>query len=336
MGDVIHALPALTDAKKNQPDLTFDWVVEKSFAEIPKWHLAVNRVIEIEFRKWRKIPLKAFQEGQWQAFYRALTQETYDYVIDAQGLLKSAFFTLLAKGKRFGFDKHSAREPYAALFYQKSIAVSKNLHAVTRLRQLFAQIFGYTCPEGLPDYGIIQNGFLQNSAPLVSTPYVVFLHGTTWETKLWPVAYWQELGHLLTQQGMSVYLPWGNLVEKERAEAIAGTHQKIHVLPTMSLSELAVLLAKANAVVSVDTGLAHLAAALAVPTYSIYGPTNPSLTGTLGLHQHHLNARFSCAPCLQKVCTYKGASVVTPACFGEITPQMLSAIVASQIQAKQV
>lgn len=333
MGDVIHALPALTDAKNAMPDLIVDWVVEKNFAPILKWHPAVNQVIEIEFRKWRKTPWKSAWEGKWKSLYRALRQENYDYVIDAQGLMKSVFLCFLAKGKRFGFDVSSVREPLAAVFYHQKIGVSKNLHAVTRLRQLFSKVLGYPCPNDLPNYGIAENFLSTNKNDLLALmsskgvrlegPFVVFLHGTTWETKLWPEGYWQKLGQLLSEKNIPICIPWGNLVEKERAERIAGNNEKIQVLSSMSLFELATLLSKAKAVVAVDTGLAHLSAALAVPTFSIYGPTNAKLTGTIGLNQHHLAAEFSCSPCLQKKCTYTGQSAVKPACFSGITPEII-------------
>lgn len=319
MGDVIHTLPALTDAHRAFPDFSFDWVVEKNFAQIPSWHPAVDRVIELEFRKWRKAPWKALSEGHWQRFYSAITERRYDYVIDAQGLFKSAWIALLAKGKRFGLDRHSAREPLATLLYTRRINVPKNLHAVTRTRQLFAESLGYPCPTQLPDYGISKQ-FSNGAAP---SPYVMFLQGTTWKTKLWPDRYWRKLAQLLAHTGVSVYIPWGDALEKARAEKIAAHQPHVQVLPSMSLFELANHLANAKGVVAVDTGLAHLACALAVPTITLYGPTNPALTGTLGTHQIHINARFGCAPCLQEKCTYLGASVITPACFAQITPEVV-------------
>lgn len=321
MGDVIHTLPALTDAKRALPEAVFDWVIEKNFAQIPTWHPALGRVIEIEFRKWRKIPWQTFREGKWQQFYRNLTETTYDYVIDAQGLFKSALIAFSAKGKKFGLNGHSAREPLASFFYHHRMDVPKNLHAVQRLRQLFSCVLDYSCPQTPPDYGIAQK-FSSLSHALQTQPYVVFLHGTTWETKLWPNNHWQKLAYLLGEKNLAIYVPWGNSEEKERAEEISVSHENAHVLPPMQLSELAELLANAKAVIAVDTGLAHLAAALAVPTITLYGPTNPHFTGTMGLQQSHLASQFSCAPCLQEKCTYKAAQSHThPPCFAEITPE---------------
>lgn len=316
LGDVIHTLPALTDAAKMLPGVAFDWVVEKNFSPIPAWHPAVNRVIPIQLRKWRKSPLKAIWGGDWQRFYHDLTKHHYDVIIDAQGLLKSAVLSVLAKGNRYGLDSTCVRERYAAFFYTHRIFVPKNRHAVTRLRSLFAQIFNYPMVSDLPDYGIAQKF---NHKP-AKEAYVVFLHGTTWATKLWPERYWQDLAQRLVVHQLSVYLPWGNTQEKQRAENIARNHPNIHVLPQLELIELAQVLLQAKGVVAVDTGLGHLSAALAVPTLSLYGPTHPDLTGTLGLNQTHQAAQFSCAPCLQAVCRYPGNSFVKPACFEAISP----------------
>ena len=97
LGDVIHTLPALTDAAAAIPGITFDWVVEEGFAEIPAWHPAVDTVIPIALRRWRKHPWRDFRGPQWRACRQALRRQHYDAVIDAQGLLKSVFVARLVK-----------------------------------------------------------------------------------------------------------------------------------------------------------------------------------------------------------------------------------------------
>lgn len=88
MGDVIHTLPALTDAQQAIPGLCVDWVVEEGFAQIPSWHSAVDRVIPIAIRRWRKNLLSAQTRQEWRSFKQRLHQERYDAVIDAQDYLK--------------------------------------------------------------------------------------------------------------------------------------------------------------------------------------------------------------------------------------------------------
>ncbi len=311
LGDVIHTLPALTDAQKHYPQLQCDWVVEEPFAEIPAWHPAVKHVIPVALRRWRKQLWQTWSSGTWRQFTQTLTQQYYDKVIDAQGLIKSAFFTYKARGLRCGLDRHSAREPLAALAYQQRYAIPKNQHAVTRIRQLFATVLNYPQPDTPPNYGIAKH-FQQQSAQ----PTVIFLHGTTWITKHWPDTYWIALAQRVTAAGLAVRLPWGNSQEYARATKIAAIHPNISVIPKSNLQGIATALAKAQAVVGVDTGLAHLAAALAVPSITLYGATQPARTGTYGQQQKHLQAHFPCAPCLSKKCTYSGSS---NACYEDLS-----------------
>ena len=88
LGDVIHALPALTDAARALPGIRFDWVVEEGFAEIPAWHPAVDRVIPVAIRRWRKNLWQTFRSGEWKRFKDRVREQRYDLVIDAQGLFK--------------------------------------------------------------------------------------------------------------------------------------------------------------------------------------------------------------------------------------------------------
>lgn len=318
LGDVIHTLPALTDAARVFPDIRFDWVVEESFAEIPAWHPAVDRVIPVAVRRWRKHPLKARQSGEWQAFTRTISSTGYDAVIDAQGLFKSAFLCRFARSPVHGLDWKSAREPLAGLFYDNRHPVPWGRHAVLRVRELFAQALGYRLPEeasGPSDgatrasaatYGLDHARVLATAAhqPDTSRPYLVFLHGTTWATKHWPETYWRQLAERASAHGWAVRLPWGSITEHERADRIVAGIPGASVLPRLTLTDLAAELAEARACVAVDTGLGHLAAALDVPTLSLFGPTNPGYTGAWGQRQHHLASDFGCAPCLRKTCNH--------------------------------
>lgn len=326
LGDVIHTLPALTDAKKAIPDIQFDWVVEEGFAEIPSWHPAVSKVIPVAIRRWRKHLWQTWKTGEWRAFKQQIRYQSYDLVIDAQGLLKSAWLTRYAKAAVAGLDKASAREPMASRFYQYGYSVPWGQHAVERVRQLFAQALHYNLPETIGDYGLDRQRVLTDLTAV--TPYVVFLHGTTWATKHWPERYWRLLAEKLNATGYSVKLPWGNEQEKARAERIAQGLKNVEVLPKLNLKGVAQLLANADKCVAVDTGLGHLAAALDVPTISLFGPTNPTLTGAYGKEQVHLTGRYpACIACLKKVCSYpvteqdKQALILPdeqPVCFSQI------------------
>lgn len=313
LGDVIHTLPALTDAAEAIPGIKFDWVVEESFAEVPRWHSRVETVIPVALRRWRKTPLATLCSQEWRDFKAQLGHSRYDAVIDAQGLVKSAWLTRYAKGMRFGLDKHSAREPLASLFYNRKLPIAKEQHAVERVRQLFAAALGYTVPQRTGDYQIDRT-----QLPDVDqqSNYLVFLHGTTWPTKHWPENYWRDLACIAAEQGLAIMLPWGNDIEKQRAERIAASAGNVKVLPRMSLGPLATVLAGARAVVSVDTGLAHLSAALDTSNITLYGPTKPALVGTYGNNQIHLEAK-------NYTLDNTGHSQVEPAIFAPLTPEVV-------------
>ena len=282
MGDVIHTLPALTDAQKAIPNIQFDWVVEEAFAEIPRWHSAVNRVIPVAIRRWRKHLFKRQTWREWQDYVKQLREEEYDAVIDAQGLIKSAVLvTKQARGTKYGYDKHSVREGLSSWFYDKTFSIAYQQHAVERIRKLFAEALGYALPQTIGDYGIAPH-FAKHSEN--STAYMVAIHATTRADKHWKEAYWEELIRSVTMQGLSVHLPWGNAEEKARAERLAKISADVVVLPKLTLAEIA----NAKVVVSVDTGLSHLTAALDKPNVILYGATDPKLIGAYGKNQHYL------------------------------------------------
>lgn len=283
-GDLIHTLPAVTDAVKAKPGITFDWVAEEAFVEVPGWHPAVADTIPVALRRWRKNWRRAVVSGELSAFFGRLRAHEYDCVIDAQGLLiKSALIARLAKGPRHGLSWSAAREPAASLLYSHRHAIARSRHAIERIRQLFAEALGYSYDPLRLDYGI---GGAHLSSPLDDVGYWVFLHGTTWPTKRLADEQWIALGKIAAAQGHRIYLPWGNAAEKRTAEIIATHCSNAQVLPRLSLTALAGILAQARGVIGVDTGLAHLGAALDIPGVTLYSVTFPALTGARGSHQY--------------------------------------------------
>ncbi len=276
LGDVIHNLPVVTDLARAVPGIQIDWVSEAPYSDITSLHPAVDFALKVHLRWlkkswWRDAPWLQLEKDR-----QALVEQDYDIVLDTQGLLKSAMVSRWVEGRRLGFSRQSAREPFASRFYDAGFDVPRDLHAVTRNRMLAAAAFGYEMPATL-DYGIRIDAA---QAPWLGTaPYAVMLHATSRADKQWPQASWVGLGRKLNERGVQVVLPWGSESEKQASEAIAARLDAAVVPPSLSLKEAAGVLAGAWAVVGVDTGLAHLAVALARPTVGIYVTTSPALTG---------------------------------------------------------
>ena len=279
LGDVIHNLPVVSDLRLSLPEAQIDWCVEEAFADIPRLHPAVDQVHPVAIRRWRRQLGSLATWRELGDFRRQLGARPYDFVLDTQGLLKSALITRLAAGRRLGYAAEAAREPLAARFYDATFVIPRNVHAVERNRWLAAAAFDY--PVDLPlDYGI--------SAPAIDSPWltgerrVILLTATSRDDKLWDERSWCTLAQALRERGLTPVLPAGNALERERAERIAAAVEGVIVAPPLTLLQVAALLARARLAIGVDTGLAHLAAALRVPVIALYIATDPALTGVYG------------------------------------------------------
>jgi heptosyltransferase-1 len=278
LGDVVHMLPAITDAAAHFSNLTVDWVVEEGFAAIPTAHPAVRRVIPIALRRWRKSLLSGDTWREIKHFSDEIRADRYDWILDTQGLIKSAAVDFLAHGRRGGHAFTSAREPLAALVLHQQVHAPRELHAIFRNRMLTAAILGYELKQDAsPHYGLA----LPSATEGIALPprYLLALHGTARTEKEYPIAQWKTLIRTIHAAGWPVLLPWGSALEQGRAEILAEAGGQ--VLPRLDLSQLASIIAASSGVVGVDTGLMHLAAALRKPGVGLYPATDPVRFGVL-------------------------------------------------------
>jgi heptosyltransferase-1 len=276
LGDVIHHMPALTEARKARPDATFTWLVEEAFAPLVRLHPAAAQVVPVAWRRWRNSLYAPGTLGEIAGSLRAIRAPRYDLIVDSQGLLRSAIIARLAHGRRHGYDAASIREPLAAMFYDVRHSISRDLHAVQRNRILSGKALGYAS-QGAPDFGL-------DRAALAGAGkrYAMLLHATARTEKQWPEESWIALGRALGRDGIELVLPWGTEPERLRAERIAAGLTGARVPQRASLDAVARLIAGAQFVVGVDTGLLHLAAALGVPLVAIFAGSQPHLTGPVG------------------------------------------------------
>ncbi|TPK89294.1 lipopolysaccharide heptosyltransferase I [Mesorhizobium sp. B2-4-12] len=279
MGDVIHTFPAVEDASLVRPDISFDWCVEEAFAGIVALHPAIGRIHTVAIRRWRKA---LFNGGTWReaaALRRTLRACRYDLVIDAQGLLKSALVARQASTPIAGFDRSSAREPSATLFYDVTYNVPRDLHAIERTRRLFGLALGYQ-----PDLATLNSGIVPPAGTIATIrgKTAFLLHGTSREDKKWPVVDWIGTARLLVERGMTPVTTWSNEREKMVAEAIAKAVPPTMVVPKSPLADIAGVLGRSTLVIGADTGLTHLASGFGLPTVAVFLATEPGLTGPRG------------------------------------------------------
>ncbi|HEV8553543.1 MAG TPA: lipopolysaccharide heptosyltransferase I [Casimicrobiaceae bacterium] len=271
LGDVIHNLPVASDIRRHRPDATIDWVVEEQYTPLVAMHPAVARVIPIALRRWRRSPLSAATWRELSVFRKTLRGHEYDAIVETQGLLKSALVAKLARGPVHGFGRGTAREPLASRLYDATVEFPPEAHKIFRYRSVAARAFGYAVSLEI-DYGI---------APRVSPPriasgrYCLAFHATARAAKLWQEANWIELVRRIEKAGYACILPWGSGEEGARSERIATANSTAIVPPRLALDDMSALIAGAEFVVGVDTGLMHLAAALSRPVVGIFCDSNP-------------------------------------------------------------
>lgn len=320
LGDVIHCLPAIADAAGNCDEIRIDWVVEEAYQAIAEKCEYVDRVIPIALRRWRRRLWDPLVWKEMIQFRQNLQQKSYDLVIDAQGLIKSALVACVAKGSVTGLAGNSAREPLGSLLYQTKISVPKDMHAIKRTRLLFSEALKYSYPDQAAEFGLSVGDKERASQ-------IFLLHGTTWSSKEWPISQWIRLSEMMVEADYEPCLTWGNELEKERCEAIARKVPGVCIIPRLDLEELLSLFAALAGVVTVDTGLGHLAAALGKPVVSVFGATDPKLTGISGSNVTILSDQgMECVPCRKKLCKYKNyqdSSKIYPPCYETISAEIV-------------
>jgi len=281
MGDILHALPAVRALKLGHPDSPLTWVVEPKWVPLLEQNPFVDRIVTLQRESFKGLA----------ASHRALRESSYTFAVDFQGLIKSALVAVAARPTCiYGFDAGQVRERAAAFFYRHKIASSAT-HVVDRNLDLAATA-GAVCdgpavffiPPGSPE-GDLPAGEFVLASPLAG-----------WASKQWPLPHYRALaGRLRSELGIPLVLngppgaPWGPI---EPAIAhYSGLPGLIHATR------------RATAVLGVDSGPLHLAAALAKPGVAIFGPTDPARNGPYGNSLRVLRSAFA-------VTTYKRGAAI--------------------------
>ncbi|HUS05993.1 MAG TPA: glycosyltransferase family 9 protein [Bryobacteraceae bacterium] len=258
MGDVLHALPAVASLKQSFPHSHVTWVIEQKWSALLEGNAFVDRVLSVD-----RGSLSSLLQVRKQ-----LRERRFDFAVEFQGLFKSALVTALARTNSiYGFDRSQVRERIAALFYSHTIK-AKAAHVVDRNLEL-AQMAGATnvirtfqIPPGLPE-GVLPEGDFVLANPLAG-----------WTSKQWPLENYALLGARLKRElklSLVLNVPAWHPLD------IPDTLVNISELPGLIYATR-----RAAAVVGLDSGPMHLAAALRKPGVALFGPTDPARNGPYG------------------------------------------------------
>jgi heptosyltransferase-1 len=256
MGDVIHTLPAAASLKHSIPNSRLTWLIRPRWAPLLEGNLYVDEIIPVE---------RSLAASLTEA--RRLRARRFDLAVDFQGLIQTAALAAAVKpAKLAGFDRNRVRERLAALFYSCEIETRAE-HVVDRNLELAAGVGAsellrtFPLPAGAPEGSLPAGKFILTS-PLAG-----------WGAKQWPMERWSELAALLDIPLVVNGPPDAAPVLKQ----IRGAQVHLSGLPGLIDATR-----RAHAVVGVDSGPLHLAAALAKPGVAIYGPTDPARNGPYG------------------------------------------------------
>lgn len=327
LGDVVQSLPVAMAIRTQMRDAQVDWLVEKPSAPLLRDHPALNRILVS--------PRHEVTQGDGNIFTaltgfgRELRSVTYDAVLDLQGLMKSAMLVALCKAERkIGFK--GGKEPLAAWpLTERLDPYDPDRHALERYLDLLEPL-GLMRPAH-PQFGLEPSqealGRIDRlvGERVEGEPLVVLHPVAKWESKLWPFEHWAELARGLAGQGVRLALS-GSEDDRSVTRAIAGAAgvDVMDLAGRMGLKDLAALLSRADLLVSTDTGVMHLGAALGCPVVALFGPTAHWRTGPYGQGHRVVRLEMDCAPCFKRECD-------DPRCLSGLDPQKVLAEVREAI-----
>jgi heptosyltransferase-1 len=327
LGDVVQSLPVAMAIHTQMPEAEIDWLVEKPSAPLLMGHPALNRVLVS--------PRHEITQGDGNIFTaltgfgRELRSTTYDAVLDLQGLMKSAMLVALCKAElKIGFK--GGKEPLSAWpLTERLDPYDPDRHALERYLDLLEPL-GLMRPAH-PQFGLEPS---EESLARVDEllgqrvegkPLIVLHPMAKWESKLWPQKHWAELARDLNGLGVRLALSGSKDDRKvTRAIATAAGANIIDLAGQMSLKDLTALLCRADLLVSTDTGVMHLGAAIGCPVVALFGPTAHWRTGPYGQGNRVVRLNMECAPCFKRECD-------DPRCMNGLGPQRVLAEVKEAI-----
>jgi len=310
-GDIIHALPALTDIIERPEVDEVHWLVDQRYGFVTDIFPASVNVHQIALKG--KHPIRS----AWQMVHQ-LRQLSFDAVIDLQGLIKSAALARACGSPVFAFDTNFLREKASAILTHNISFHPQDKHVVQQYRRIASAAFipqsnnpktamSYTAPQIQIDSSrCIPDNKLLERLGLKSNAYVILHAAGGWQTKQLPDETWLSIARSLKTNNITAVFSWGNEAEAQQAKSLAQQSNGYALPERLNMSALVTLIQAAKAVVGADTGLLHLAAALNQPTITFWGPSaawnSAPLTIEKGVRHWHIESNPACGPCFKRTC----------------------------------
>ncbi|CAG9271228.1 MULTISPECIES: lipopolysaccharide heptosyltransferase I [Paraburkholderia] len=273
MGDVIQAQPIVSDLKRAFPGVEVDWAVDESFAEIARWNPGTDRVLCAPLRRFKKARRWSDFRAIWQSIAE-LRAHRYDVALDIHGVYKSAIIAFLSRSrKRLGYRNEHLGERGAAFAYTGRFAPPRDRNAWSGMRETVSTALGYPL-DNPPDYNL---HIPAPTRPLVDTGgrrLAMLFHAASKDDKKWPASHWIAIAQELVRRGFHVVVPWGSQAERSEGLEIVDQVEGAELLPQLSVTEIAQVIAASDFVIGVDTGFVHLAHALGKRTVMIFIATS--------------------------------------------------------------
>ncbi|HIJ59452.1 MAG TPA: glycosyltransferase family 9 protein [Nitrospirae bacterium] len=299
MGDIIHSLPVLNALFQNFKDAEIHWLIAKGLDGLLQNHPMIKKLLIINKDQWKKINSIGKTIKELSILSKSLRYESYDIVIDLQGLLRSGILTAMT-GAPFKIGFSDAREG-SSIFYNQRVKGDKDIHAVNRYLRIIKALTGietkeikFPFPPFNPSNEIIK---LVDSLK----DYYVIVPGARWQSKRWSPDKFAEAACLLENRSIIIGgkddIPISQFIKEKARDKV------IDLTDKTNLKDLVFIISQASLVLTNDTGPMHIASALERPLLAIFGPTNPIRTGPFGTKHKVIKAEIACSPCYKRTCS---------------------------------
>lgn len=304
MGDVIHALPVSYAIKETFPDAKLTWVVEPPSLDLLKMNPCVDKILLFKKKDFRT--LKGFMR-EFFPFKHELQEQTFDAVLDLQGLFKSAAIAFFAKSNiKLGICNMRELSDKVS---KPVIGENAQGHIVERYldtaRAVGCVVGKVVFPIQIPvDESEKARKIMEHAGLREGNPFVVFVVGANWANKRYPTEKFAELGDWFYQMAVVPVLVGNGALDEQLAAEIEAKMEipPINLVNRTNIPQLAHVLRSARLIIGGDTGPVHMGAALGVRTIMLMGPTNAARNGAFGQLEHTIEVERACRGCWKRAC----------------------------------